>query len=162
MRRRGSSRPARSAAGIAGALLVAAAMPGSTAAEANLRTVELREPAQRPRVPPARPANTLRELFDAMSTCWKPPPLDRSKPGTQITIRFSLNRAGEIMGEPRFTYSTPNLSTEIKAAYQHAVATSLTRCAPFSLSEGLGGAIAGRPISIRVIDDIEPRMEKPI
>ena len=107
--------------------------------------------------PPVGPANTIRELFDAMSTCWKPPPLDRSKPGTQITIRFSLNRAGEILGEPRFTYSTPNLSAEVKSAYQHAVATSLTRCAPFALSDGLAGAIAGRPLSIRIIDDIEPR-----
>jgi len=128
----------------------------------ELQTVELREPAPRPRVPPAGPANTLRELFDAMSTCWKPPPLDRARPGTQITIRFSLNRAGELLGEPRFTYSTPNLPAETKAAYQHAVATSLTRCAPFSLSDGLAGAIAGRPISIRIIDDIEPRMERPI
>jgi len=128
----------------------------------DLRTVELREPAPRPRAPPAGPANTLRELFDAMSTCWKPPPLDRARPGTQITIRFSLNRAGELLGEPRFTYSTPNLPVETKAAYQHAVATSLTRCAPFSLSDGLAGAIAGRPISIRIIDDIEPRMERPI
>src|SRR5262245_27238768 len=103
MRRCGGARTARCAAGIAAALLLAAAVPGSAAAQTGcsvrdhrpcarsfcsvfdgapcvpdlphpfgegLRfTVELREPAPRPRVPPIGPANTLRELFDAMSTC---------------------------------------------------------------------------------------------
>ena len=69
-----------------------------------------------------KPLNTIRELFDAFGACWRPPPLDQSKPGTEITIRFSLNAAGEIMGEPRFTYSSPALSSDVKSA--SAVSTS--------------------------------------
>src|SRR5262245_48872356 len=79
---------------------------------------------------PDKPLNTIQELFDAFGACWTPPPLDQSKPGTEITIRFSLNTAGEIIGEPRFTYSTPNLSSEVKAAYQRAVAGAISRCTP--------------------------------
>jgi hypothetical protein len=104
--------------------------------------------------------NTIRELFTALRACWTPPPLDRSSPGTQITIRFSLNRAGEIIAAPRYTYATPSLPAETKTAYQDAVTAALQWCTPFRLSEGLGGAIAGRPISTRFIDNRGLRTEK--
>jgi hypothetical protein len=102
---------------------------------------------------PTKPLNTIQELFDAFEACWAPPPLDRARPGTEITIRFSLNRAGEIIGEPRFTYSTRDLPSEVKSAYQRAIADAIRRCTPFPLSDKLGGAIAGRPISTRFIDN---------
>ena len=108
---------------------------------------------EQPQRAPAKPLNTIKELFDAFGACWRPPPLDQSKPGTEITIRFSLNRAGEIIGEPRFTYSSPTLPIEVKSAYQKSVAEAISRCTPFPLSNDLGGAIAGRPISTRFIDD---------
>jgi hypothetical protein len=107
------------------------------------------QPARRP----DRELDTIQDLFAAFGACWAPPPLDQSKPGTEITIRFSLNRTGEIIGEPRFTYSTPTLSSEVKSAYQKSVAEAISRCTPFPLSKALGGAIAGRPISTRFIDD---------
>jgi hypothetical protein len=124
-------------------------------------TVQSRPPERRaPR--PDTPLNTISELFDALRVCWIPPPLERSSPGTQITIRFSLNRAGHIIGEPHYTYSTPSLSPEVRSAYQQAIAATLRRCTPFSLSAGLGGAIAGRPIAARFVDDRElRRTEKP-
>jgi hypothetical protein len=106
---------------------------------------------------PAKVLNTIQDLFDAFGSCWQLPPIDRSRPGTEITIRFSLDRAGEILGEPRFTYSTPNLPRDVKSAYQHAVADALRRCTPFRLSAGLAGAIAGRPIATRFIDDRDNR-----
>jgi hypothetical protein len=116
-------------------------------------TVQARRPeADRPN-PAARPLKTLQEVFAALRACWEPPPLDQARPGTEITVRFSLNRAGEILGEPHFTYSTPSLPADIKSAYQRAVADALKRCMPLALSKELGGAIAGRPISGRFIDD---------
>jgi hypothetical protein len=120
-------------------------------------TVQTRRPETRPLRPPDRPLNTLQELFSALETCWQPPPLDQARPGTEITIRFSLNRSGEVLGEPRFTYSTPSLPAEIKSAYQRSIAEMLKRCTPLFLSEGLAGAIAGRPISGRFIDDRSQR-----
>jgi hypothetical protein len=110
-------------------------------------------------VAPAGPLNTIRALFDALDACWIPPPMEQSQPGTEITIRFSLDRAGAIMGEPRFTYSTPTLPHDVKAAYQRAIAAALNRCTPFRLSGSLGGAIAGQPISTRFIDDRDRRTE---
>ena len=101
----------------------------------------------------AGPLDTIRQLFAALDACWIPPPVEQSRPGTEISIRFSLDRTGQILGEPRFTYSTPTLPHDVKAAYQRAIADALARCMPFRLSRGLAGAIAGRPISTRFIDD---------
>jgi hypothetical protein len=103
--------------------------------------------------------NTLRQLFDALDACWIPPSMKHSRAGTEITIRFSLDRAGAIMGEPRFIYSTPTLPHDVKAAYQRAIADALNRCTPFRLSRSLGGALAGQPISTRFIDDRDGRTE---
>jgi hypothetical protein len=126
----------------------------------DLRLTVQSRPSDAPRANRTdRPLNTLQELFDALGRCWEPPPLEQARPGTEITIRFSLTRAGEILGEPRFTYSSPSLPSEVKSAYQRAIAATLKRCTPFSLSEGLGGAIAGRPISTRFIDDRGRRTE---
>jgi hypothetical protein len=108
-----------------------------------------------------KPLDTIQALFATLRACWIPPPAEQSSPGTQITVRFSLNRAGEIIGEPRTTYATPSLSAEVKSAYQTAIAAALRRCTPFRLSSGLSGAIAGRPISTRFIDNRGLRTEKP-
>ena len=107
-----------------------------------------------------RPLNAIRELFDALGDCWEPPPLDESRSGTEITIRFSLNRAGRLIGTPRYTYSTPGLPAEVKSVYERAIVAALDRCTPLPLSASLGGAIAGRPISTRFIDNRNFRTEK--
>jgi hypothetical protein len=96
--------------------------------------------------------NTLQELWDVLGACWTPP-RDKGRPGTEITVRFSLSRAGLLIGEPRITYSTPALPNEVKSAYQQSVLAALRRCTPLRLSGGLGGAIAGRPIAARYVDD---------
>ena len=101
----------------------------------------------------ADPLNTLEELFDALGACWTPPPLEQARSGTEITVRFSLNRDGALIGEPRVTYFTRALPAEMKAAYQRSAIEALRRCTPLRLSRGLGGAVAGRPIAGRFIDD---------
>jgi hypothetical protein len=108
----------------------------------------------------SRQLNTIRELFDALEGCWEPPPLDESRSGTEITIRFSLNRGGRLIGTPRYTYSTPGLPAEVKSVYERAIMAALDRCPPLPLTASLGGAIAGRPISTRFIDNRNFRTEK--
>jgi hypothetical protein len=98
------------------------------------------------------PLNTLGDVGDALQACWVPPPMEESSPGMQITVLFSFNRAGEILGEPRFTYLTPGVSTKVRAAYQRAVAATLKRCTPLNFTPKLGGALAGRPFTMRFID----------
>jgi hypothetical protein len=97
--------------------------------------------------------NTLGDVSEALQACWVPPAMEESSPGMQITVLFSFNRDGEILGEPRFTYLTPGVSTKVRAAYQRAVAAALKRCTPLKFTPALGGALAGRPFTMRFIDN---------
>jgi hypothetical protein len=97
--------------------------------------------------------DAIRDVFAALRACWTPPTLDEGRPGMEISIRLSFNRSGNIIGAPRFTYTTRDASEEQRGLYRRAVVDSLARCTPLPLSSGLGGAIAGRPIAIRYVDD---------
>jgi hypothetical protein len=48
---------------------------------------------------------------------------------------------------------SPGTSKEVRKTYLDAVTASIKRCTPLPFSRGLGGALAGRPIAIRFIDD---------
>jgi hypothetical protein len=101
---------------------------------------------------PAGELNTLNELFAAIRACWKPPAYENARAGMQMTIRFSLNREGRLIGPPMVTYSTPEVTPRTREIYRDTMLQSLESCVPFALTGGLGGAIAGRPISVRVVD----------
>jgi hypothetical protein len=102
--------------------------------------------------PPTRELNTLRDVQDAFFACWKAPPREEARPGTEINIVFSLSRTGEIIGEPYFTVTPIDMSPDVQAIYQRSVVEAFRLCAPFPLSPSLGNAIAGRPNSLRLTD----------
>ncbi len=85
------------------------------------------------------------------------PTYDIARAGMQVTIRLAFTRDGEILGEPRFTFITPGVPSEVRIAYQRAAVEMLGRCTPLNITKELGGAIAGRPF---VIPIIETRKEK--
>jgi len=101
----------------------------------------------------ADPLNTIQDVVAALRACWLPPPIERAKPGMEISVRFSFNVAGEIIDQPRFTYATAGVSPAMKEIYQRAVMAALRRCTPLPFTAALGSALAGRPFSIRFIDD---------
>ncbi len=97
--------------------------------------------------------DSLRELFAAFRRCWVPPPPGETLVGMQMSVRFALKRSGELMAEPRVTYTTPGTPPDLRDRYRRAITETLERCTPLPLSAGLAGAIAGRPIAIRFIDN---------
>ena len=103
--------------------------------------------------PAPEKVNTIQEMFKAIVACWVPPPLDQARPGMEITVRLSFNRQGAILGEPRFTFVTRDVSRDMRARYQRAVAEAISRCTPVPFTPEMGNAIAGRPVNIRFIDD---------
>ena len=46
---------------------------------------------------PEGPVNSIRDLFAALRACWEPPPLNESRPGMQMSVRFSFKRTGELV-----------------------------------------------------------------
>jgi hypothetical protein len=100
--------------------------------------------------------NTIMEMYGALRKCWIPPAQDEARPGMQMSVRLSFKRTGEIIGPPRVTYTSPDAPPEARTLYHDAITQALERCAPMPFSAGLGGAVAGRPINIRYVDNRKP------
>jgi hypothetical protein len=100
--------------------------------------------------------DTIRALFDKLRGCWVPPSPEQARHGMQMSVRLSFKRSGEIIGTPRLTYATPDSSPDVRDIYRHAIDAALDRCTPMPFGKGMGGAIAGRPIAIRFVDNREP------
>jgi len=99
----------------------------------------------------AEPAqvDTIREVFARLRTCWKPPPASSANPGIDITVIVSFNRAGEILGHPRITYESKQAGDNDRLMYRIAVMEALQRCTPMPFTEGMAGAVAGRPFAVQ-------------
>jgi hypothetical protein len=97
--------------------------------------------------------NTINDLGAALRACWVPPPLIQSRAGMQITVQMTFKRNGELFGQPRITFESPGASEDERLAYRVAVAQMLKRCTPLPFTDGLGNAVAGRPFTMRFIDD---------
>ena len=91
--------------------------------------------------------DTLKDVFAKLYSCWKPPPISRANP-IDITVIVSFNREGAILGQPRITYESENAGDNDRLAYRIAVMETLQRCTPLPFTEGLGGAVAGRPFAV--------------
>jgi hypothetical protein len=102
---------------------------------------------------PDHDLNTIGDLFAALRSCWTPPPADSARAGMQMSVRFSFNRSGGMIGAPRMTYFTEGASADTRANYLKAINASLDACVPMKFSGDLGGALAGRPIAIRYVDN---------
>ena len=98
-------------------------------------------PAQVPQL------DSIKDVVVRLHSCWKPPPLSQANP-IDITVIVSFNREGAILGHPRITYESEDASDNDRLKYRIAIMETLQRCAPLPFTEGLGGAVAGRPFAI--------------
>jgi hypothetical protein len=96
----------------------------------------------------AGPVDSIRQLIERLQQCWKPPARSQAS-RVDVTVLVSFTRDGAILGLPRVTYETEGASDNDRLAYRIAVMETLQRCTPMPFSEGLGGAVAGRPFAIR-------------
>ena len=112
---------------------------------------------------PDHALDTIGDLFAALRSCWSPPTADSAREGMQMSVRFSFKRSGEIIGAPRMTFATADAPADTRATYLKAINASLDACLPLKFTGSLGGALAGRPIAIRYVDnrDLGKQAEKP-
>jgi hypothetical protein len=104
---------------------------------------------------PDHDLDSIGDLFAQLRSCWSPPPADDAREGMQMTVRFSFKRDGEIIATPRLTFATVGVSADTRATYLKAINASLDACVPLKFTDNLGGALAGRPIAIRYVDNRE-------
>ena len=91
----------------------------------------------------AEPANTLKEMFQKLRACLGSVQLNS---GSEATVRFMLKRDGSIIGTPRITYAKSDGDQATREADAKELADGMHRCTPVEITNGLGGAIAGRMI----------------
>jgi hypothetical protein len=96
----------------------------------------------------AAPANDLRALFSALDACMKDV---AGEPGEEVTIAFSLKRDGSLLGKPHVTYSKLPSDADARARFLDSVAGKFNACFPASITDGLGGAIAGQRLTVRFV-----------
>src|SRR5258708_24287144 len=90
------------------AMLVALALCMPSSLVHGLEGLEANRPAL---------ANRLDEIGPLLSRCLRMPDYDVARPGMQITVRLAFTRDGAILGQPRFTFTTPRVPPEVRAAY---------------------------------------------
>jgi hypothetical protein len=114
-------------------------------------------------VRPDHDLDTIGDLFAELRSCWSPPPADSARAGMQMSVRFSFKRSGEIISVPRMTYATAGVSADLRDTYLKAINASLDACVPLKFTSGLSGALVGRPIAIRYVDnrELEKQSDKP-
>ncbi len=104
---------------------------------------------------PDHALDSIGDLFAELRSCWLPPPPDVAHEGMQMSVRFSFKRSGEMIGPPRLTFATKGVPADTRETYLKAINASLDACIPMKFTDGLGGALAGRPIAIRYVDNRE-------
>jgi hypothetical protein len=97
--------------------------------------------------------DSIRAMFAALRACWVPPAKDEARHGMEYTVRFAFKRDGEIVAPPRVTYASHDAPAQVRDAYRDAVNAALARCTPLHFTDGMGGAVAGRPIAVRFVDN---------
>jgi hypothetical protein len=100
-----------------------------------------------------KPLDSIGEMYAALRACWVPPPKEAARHGMEYTVRLAFKRNGEMVAPPRVTYSTHGAPAGVRDTYRDAVGAALARCMPLHFSDGMGGAVAGRPIAIRYVDE---------
>jgi hypothetical protein len=104
---------------------------------------------------PDHDLGTIGDLFAELRSCWSPPPPEAAREGMQMSVRFSFKKSGEMIGPPRLTFATSGVPADVRQTYLKAINASLDACIPMKFTDGLAGAVAGRPIAIRYVDNRE-------
>jgi hypothetical protein len=118
----------------------------------TVKTVPDKDEAERYQKPD-HDLNSIGDLFAALRSCWSPPVADVSREGMQMSVRFAFKRSGEMIAPPRVTFATAGASPDARTTYLNAINASLDACLPLKFTPELGGAVAGRPIAIRYVDN---------
>jgi len=100
----------------------------------------------------AAPANTLHDLGARLGACLHASHgQDELANGSEVTVLFALKRDGSLLGRTRITHSDLIGDLTDQKLFLAGVISAIDGCLPLDITPGLGGAIAGRPIALRVV-----------
>ena len=96
--------------------------------------------------------STLPDIFKRLGKCFKAPKFPRGHPGLQITFIVAFTKTGDLFGQPNVTHESDYATDNDRLLYRTALMEALQRCTPMPFTEGLGDAVAGRPLRMRFDD----------
>jgi hypothetical protein len=101
---------------------------------------------------PARgdPANTLPELWRVLGACARMSDVPAAASGSEVTVLFSVRRDGSLIGRPQITHARLLGDATVQRIFLGRALAAVARCLPLGITDGLGGAIAGRPLRLRL------------
>jgi hypothetical protein len=94
--------------------------------------------------------NRLKDVPGAIAACWVPP---ASLERLEVTVRFSLDRQGKIIGRPAITFSLLGDNEVTNREFIVSVLNAIAQCTPVDLSSSFAEAFAGRPMAVRFVWD---------
>lgn len=98
----------------------------------------------------AAPADNLATLWRDLGACATLDGVPPGAVGSEVTVLFSLKRDGSLLGRPRITHSRLVGNESDRRDFVAAALSAVSRCLPIPITDGLGGAIAGRPLNVRL------------
>jgi len=98
----------------------------------------------------AQPVNSLHDLWQALGTCVRRALVAPQAAGSEVTVLFTLKRDGSLQGKPRITYSRLIGDKIDQQTFVAASLSAIASCFPLPMTNGMGGAIAGRPLRFRL------------
>lgn len=105
----------------------------------------------------AEPTSTLRGMWQLLGSCAQSVGGPAASAGSEVTLLFSIKRDGSLQGQPRITHSKLIGDEATQKEFLSGVLASVARCFPLPITDGLGGAVAGRPLRMRVLNRPQER-----
>jgi hypothetical protein len=99
----------------------------------------------------SEPVSTLAELWGRFGACSQVTHVPSGAEGSEVTVLFALKRDGSLLGKPRVTHSQFVGDDATQHAFLAAALADLAGCFPLEITDGLGGAVAGRPFRLRLV-----------
>jgi hypothetical protein len=109
----------------------------------------LHEDRGKDRAPSTAALNTPKQAAEQLAACWAPPIPPKGET-VEITIRFSFNGRGGIMGAPRTTFVKPprgSTADDVRNALRDAIRT----CSPLRFTKSMAASAPGYPLAVRFI-----------
>jgi len=92
---------------------------------------------------------SLAMLVNRVGSCISSAAKLRRPPGMEVTLVVAFTRAGDILGKPMVVYESPSASQADRLVWRELLMNGLQRCTPLPISDGLGNAVAGRPLRVK-------------
>jgi hypothetical protein len=108
----------------------------------------LRDEGEKPAVS-AAPIDRPKQAAERLAACWSPPLPARGET-VEITIRFSFNGRGEVMGTPRTTYAKAPDGSSAEAV-RNSLLDAIKTCSPLPFTKSMAASAPGYPLSVRFI-----------